>query len=167
MADQCSKEKTFMDKLAIGLFSLRHVAVIAVFCSMIGAVFLLGLGVLKTWLIVNSFFVDFSVSLAAVELIKVADTFLIGLALMIFAFGVFDLFVYKVSAVVCPAKPDWLTFRTIDDLKQVLAKIILVILLIAFFEFVLKTSSSLDEAWELLAIPVGMVLFAWAFKLLK
>jgi uncharacterized membrane protein YqhA len=156
-----------MDRLAIALFSLRHVAVIAVFCSMMGSIFLLGLGAYKTYQIVESFFVDYNVPLVAVELIKIADTFLISLALMIFAFGVFDLFVHNVSAVICPVKPGWLTFRHIDDLKQVLAKVILVILLIAFFELVLKAAPSLDEAWELLIFPVGMLLFAWAFKLLK
>ena len=68
------------------------------------------------------------------RLITLVDDFLIGIVLLIFGLGSYELFISRID----PAReqsdirPDWLVFSSLEELKSVLGKVVLVILTINF-----------------------------------
>jgi len=92
----------------------------------------------------------------AVECIEIIDLFLLGTVLYIVALGLYDLFIDE-SLVV----PNWLMITSLDDLKDRLLGIIIVLLAVTFLGNVV--------AWDgtttilALGIAIGFVLFALGF----
>ncbi len=80
--------------------------------------------------------------------IKTVDDFLVGIVLLIFGLGSYDLFVSRID----PARdqtdirPDWLVFGSLEELKSVLGKVVLMILTITFLQVCvnMKFSTPLD-----------------------
>lgn len=85
------------------------------------------------------------------------DGFLLGIIMLIFAFGLYELFISKIDQA---EKEDGaskiLMIHTFDDLKDKLAKVILMILIVMFFEqaVFLKPAEPLELLYYALAIAL-------------
>ena len=105
------------------------------------------------------------------NIVKAVDGYLFAAILLIFALGLYELFVSKIERA---ENSDFATrllrLRSIDDLKDRLAKVILLILVVKFFQQALevKYASALDLLYLGLGILfVGAALFISGVKLGK
>jgi uncharacterized membrane protein YqhA len=92
------------------------------------------------------------------------DAFLIGLVLLIFAYGVYTLFIRRIELeekVVF----HWLEISSITSLKTLLAELIIIILFVKFLDVVIISIDKLT--WEILILPVSILLLALSLKFLE
>ncbi|MFH1898779.1 MAG: YqhA family protein [Candidatus Desantisbacteria bacterium] len=75
------------------------------------------------------------------HIIGAVDDFLLGTVLLIFSLGLYELFISKIDAAEKDARgSNILLIKSLDDLKDRLAKVILMILIVMFFKHVLHAS---------------------------
>jgi uncharacterized membrane protein YqhA len=126
------------------LSSSRYLVFIAIIGSFLASITLLiygGIDVIKIIVdtVVN---VDFS-SKGAKELalatIQVVDLFLIGTVLYLIALGLYELFIDDTIPV-----PDWLVIHTIDDLKEKLVGVIIIVMGVLFLGKLVSWDSKSD-----------------------
>lgn len=73
------------------------------------------------------------------HVVEVVDGYLLATVLLIFALGLYELFISKIDeAQTSESSSNVLLIRSLDDLKTRLAKVILMILIVNFFERVLN-----------------------------
>lgn len=153
---------------------LRFLSIIAVAFSALGSLLMFLVGAEKTVKALRIYFLGDqlttnppppphldSTDQAIIAIVESVDVFLIGIVLMIFALGVYYLFIRELPA---PPTRAWLHVTSVEQLKKSLMEVILVVLSVMF----LREMLYLGEAWtfESLAIPMGVALFAVALKLL-
>ncbi len=92
-----------------------------------------------------------------IAVVESVDAFLIALAMLIFALGVFNLFIGELKL-----PGEWLRVKSIERLKQVLMEVILVVLAVLFLRGLFLFE---DLPWRLLVIPVAVALLALAVRL--
>ena len=93
------------------------------------------------------------------------DIYLFATVLLIFSMGLYELFISKISTAGRhqDSRPQWMKINSLDDLKSALGKVILMILIVWFFEqsLIIKYHTALD----LLYLGVGILLVAGALYL--
>ena len=77
-------------------------------------------------------------STALVELLEVIDTFLLATVVLIFAIGLYELFIGELST------PDWLVIDSLTRLKGKLSDVIILVLAIKFLEYFAGGRPALD-----------------------
>lgn len=98
------------------------------------------------------------------EAVKALDGFLLAMAVLIFAFGIYELFVSDLDeARGHDLAGRILVVRSLDDLKSRLGKVILVIMVVTLFEALLEFHA--EGALDLLAMAGAIVLAAGALYL--
>lgn len=151
----------------------RAVGLIAVISSAFGALLMAVIGATKTIKALTSFIPEgfsnttetSSEANASIALIAQAiDAFLIALVLVIFGAGIYRLFVRRIPAVEDDVGEDVTKIRSIGQLKNILAELVIIILFVKFLEIGLNSSEQLD--WSMLVLPAGTLLLAAALKLL-
>lgn len=96
------------------------------------------------------------------HVITAVDDYLLATVLLIFALGLYELFISKID----PAEENAhqssriLLIKTLDDLKDRLAKVILMILIVSFFKNVVHTK--FDNPLNILYLGFGILLVALA-----
>jgi uncharacterized membrane protein YqhA len=100
---------------------------------------------------------------AMVAVLQSMDAFLIGLVLLIFSFGVYNLFIAEIKPPKTLAGAPWARITSIERLKQVLVEVIIVVLAVLFLWELLLLEE--DATWNVLVVPIGIVLLAAALKL--
>ena len=97
------------------------------------------------------------------DIVGIVDGYLLGAILVIFGFGLYELFIGNIAAVEqSPVAPRLLQVRSIDDLKDKLGRVVLLILVVKFFQqaLELKYQSPLDLMYLALGIlVVGAALY--------
>lgn len=80
----------------------------------------------------------------SIMLISSVDSFLFATVLLIFAMGIYELFISKIDPAsrTADSRPNWLAIQSLDDLKNALGKVILMILIVRLFE------SAVDMRYE-------------------
>lgn len=98
-------------------------------------------------------------------LITVVDDFLIGIVLLIFGLGSYDLFISRIDAALEQGdiRPDWLVFGSLDELKSVLGKVVLMILIINFLRLTIETD--FQGPLDLVYLGAGIGFVALGLKL--
>lgn len=95
-----------------------------------------------------------------INVITLVDILLVGIALLIFGMGTYDLFISRLE----PAKEqkdirsDWFVFDSLDALKDKLGKVVIIILVITFLKSVVHVE--FKEPIELLWLGGGICLVA-------
>lgn len=94
------------------------------------------------------------------SIIMAIDLYLIAVVLLIFAFGLYELFICKIQ-VKDESQSKVLEIHTLDQLKDKLAKVIVMALIVAFFSKVLNmgmktTQDMLFFAISILALAIGL-----------
>lgn len=141
-------------------FNMRYIIIIPVFITFIGAFIMFIIGALEAWNSVSRFLAaDYEGS--QLGLILGIDAFLLGLVLLIFSYGIYDLFLSKFDIADRPSvRPSWMRFKEVGELKIILAQVILIILTINFFELVFIQMDDPESFQDFMIIPVGIILIS-------
>jgi uncharacterized membrane protein YqhA len=138
------------------LASSRFFIIFAVLGSFLASTAALIYGTLSTvQLIVHSFgtgdYSEHGTKVLAVGLVGMIDTFLLGTVLYIIAAGLYQLFLDDDLPL-----PKWLQITTLDDLKERLLGVVIVLLAVSFLGDLVEW----DGTWNILAegISVGIVI---------
>lgn len=101
----------------------------------------------------------------SVTLISSVDSFLFATVLLIFAMGIYELFISKIDPAsrTADSRPNWLQIHSLDDLKSAIGKVILMILIVRLFESAVKMKY--DRPLDLLYLGLGVVFVAVALYL--
>lgn len=98
------------------------------------------------------------------HVVEVIDGFLLAAVLFIFATGLYELFISKIDiAEANLSAKNVLHITSLDQLKNRLAKVILMIMIVSFFEYVLKMQFTTPE--DLLYLSSGIALIGLALYL--
>ena len=153
------------------LWSGRLFVILAVVFGMIGAIALFVIASFDLWemakLVYNVYvnhihpekFHEEVVGL----IIGAVDLYLIAVVMLIFSFGLYELFISELDPAKTSASSKILEIHSLDELKDKLAKVIVMVLIVSFFKKVLHTEY--DGALEMLyfAISIFMLSFALYF----
>lgn len=98
-------------------------------------------------------------------IVKAVDGYLIAAIVLIFALGLYELFVKKIDAVQEAARtmPRLVQVANLDDLKDRIAKLVLLVLIIEFFQYALKLKYT--NPLDLLYLAVGVLFIGGALYL--
>jgi uncharacterized membrane protein YqhA len=156
------------------LWNFRLIILLGVLGLLVGSLVIFLLGVMETYVLTALFFneiISHGLHISEeiynkiiVQIITIVDDFLLGIVLLIFGLGTYDLFISRID----PAekqmdiRPNWLVFESLDELKSVLGKVVLMILIINFLKIVVNTSFS--EPIHLLYLGAGIALMAISLK---
>ena len=98
------------------------------------------------------------------HVVGIIDGYLLATILLIFSLGLYELFVGKIEkAELAETSSSVLLIESLDDLKSRLAKVILMILIVKFFEHAI--AMSFDTAIDLLYLAGGIALIGLALYL--
>ena len=86
--------------------------------------------------------------LVAIDLIKLMDIFLIATVLFIFAMGMYELFIDKLSL------PEWLIITNLHDLKVKLGSVIILVMCITFLEHLVEWRDPLGTLFFGIAVAI-------------
>jgi uncharacterized membrane protein YqhA len=101
---------------------------------------------------------------AITAIVKAVDGFLIGAIMVIFAIGLYELFVNRINvADVSDSTPRLLRVDTLDELKDRLIKVVLLLCTIEFFQYAMQLNYK--HTLELLYLAAGILLLAGALYL--
>jgi len=161
------------------LYAVRYMSWIAVIASLIGSLLMFLIGGYKTIIAVGEF-LGFSTiispneplsqhispgNLAMASMVSAVDVFLFALILLIFAFGVYHLFIADHEKHKDFPLPAWARINSVTELKTTLAQVIIIILFVDFLES--AVSAGLQWVpWEALVSPIAILLLAGALRLI-
>ena len=131
------------------LWNFRYITILAVILSILSAFTLILIGswdIIEAVIFYNPLF-DASISSnneLLFKLISAIDLFLIGIVLLIFGFGIYELFVSEIDFANSKFTESTLKIRDLDQLKNKIIKVIIIVLIVKFFEKVLKFSENFN-----------------------
>ena len=156
------------------IFRARYVSVVAVIFGAIGAVLMFVIGAVTTVDSVVTYlgghddaaFSSDAALAATVEIVSALDQFLLGLVLLVFAFGVYSLWIVTDTGEETSniRTPGWIKVSSVTDLKLQLIEVVAVLLAVLFLKGVL---SKPETAWTDLVVPISVVLFAGTVWLIR
>ena len=98
------------------------------------------------------------------HVVEIIDGYLLATVLLIFSLGLYELFISRIDQAADSETHSRVLFiRNLDDLKNRLAKVVLMILIVKFFEHALNMS--FDTAMNLLVFAGGIALIGLALFL--
>lgn len=103
--------------------------------------------------------------LATIELLECLDDFLVGLAFLYFAYGIYSLFIQLGRK--DPTMPRWLRVSSIGSLKKTLLEVLVVLLTVVFVKGLLERLSFRGLEWTYLVIPLSILAIAASTRLLQ
>jgi uncharacterized membrane protein YqhA len=97
---------------------------------------------------------------------EIVDGYLFAAILIIFALGLYELFISKIDAIeASPIATRLLLIRSLDDLKDRLAKVVFLILIVRYFQYALE--AEIHAPLDLLYLAIGIPLIAVSLYLTK
>ncbi|HHN73260.1 MAG TPA: YqhA family protein, partial [Thermopetrobacter sp.] len=97
------------------------------------------------------------------HVVQVIDGYLLATVLLIFALGLYELFISRIDQADTSTSSRILSIRNLDDLKNRLAKVILMILVVKFFDHAI--SMKFDSSYDMLSFAGGIALIGLALFL--
>jgi uncharacterized membrane protein YqhA len=99
---------------------------------------------------------------ATIEVVRALDQFLLGLVLLVFAFGIFSLFLSTEGREEREriGEPEWLQVTSVGELKIKLLETVSVLLAVLFLKGTLKGPANASLEWRSLVGPLAVALFA-------
>ena len=158
LEEQSRMERVF-EKI---LWSTRYAVILAVVFSVLGSVALFVLG---SYEIMETLFVNLPPLIMGethdhshmlLKLITAIDLYLIGVVLLIFGFGIYELFISKIDIARADKGITILEIENLDELKNKIIKVIIMVLIVSFFERILKISQSYNEPIEMLYFAISV-----------
>ena len=137
----------------------RYFAIVGVVFGLLASLTAFAWGALKSVLLVGKL-VHGNLDGMAVGLVQVMDAFLIAAGLLIFAFGLYELFVGSLSL------PKWLVIDSLDSLKSKLSGVVIMVMAVAFLERLESAETGRDVLYQGLGVAaVAAVLVALTAKI--
>lgn len=149
------------------LWKSRLVVLMAVISGVIGAFALFVLGSYEIFKTVDAVFPlnehAGGYSNVLIGIIGAVDLYLIGIVLLLFSFGVYELFVSKIDIARLHSEITILDIGSLDELKNKVLNVIVVVLIVTFFKQILTVNFStplemLFFALAIVAVTVGVYL---------
>ncbi len=159
------KLENFVEK---SLWTVRFLTIIPVFFGVISVIVLFILGsleiieALKLCLDISS---EGSYQKILSNIIGGIDFYLIGIVLIIFSFGIYELFISKIDIGRQNTEIQILSITSLDQLKDKILKVIVMVLVVAFFKKDLEMS--ITTPLELLYLAISIILIAASSYLLR
>ena len=129
----------FEEKFEKGLWSTRFIVIIAVILSIISSISLFLLGgweIIQATTFNNPLFnenINNNNDLLF-KIISSIDLFLIGIVLLIFGFGVYELFINEINFAKGKFAESTLKINNLDQLKNKIIKVIIIVLIVKFLK---------------------------------
>ncbi|RBQ26221.1 YqhA family protein [Arcobacter sp. CECT 9188] len=149
-----------------GLWKSRFIVVFAVIFGFLGAVILFivaSIDVINVAKFVITTFLEgthpehFHEDIVA-GIIGAVDLYLIAVVLLIFAFGIYELFISKIDEANTSDENSILNISSLDQLKDKIAKVIIMVLVVNYFQRVIHTKY--ETPLELLYFALAIVALA-------
>ena len=146
-----------------GLWASRFITLLAVIFAILGAVimFIIASADIFHALILTykyyfaSYHPDNFHADVVAQVIGAIDVYLIGVVLLIFGFGIYELFISEIDIAKEGENSQVLYISSLDQLKDKIAKVIVMVLVVNFFQRVLHTTYS--GALEMLYFALSIV----------
>lgn len=154
------------------VWSTRLVVLLAVVASLLTAIALFYMSTIDAWALISHLLHYGSPSLSMEErlelraetithVVEMVDGYLLATVMLIFGMGLYELFINKIEAAAdANVASSVLVINSLDDLKARLAKVVLMILIVRYFEFAL--GMSFTTVLELLYFAMGIAFLATA-----
>ncbi len=155
------------------LWTVRFLAIVPVVFGIISVLFLFILGSLEIVMVLGEYkniFIGDKLSEDTVTKIMSGviggiDLYLIGIVLMIFSFGIYELFISKIDVARETDELQILEVRSLDQLKDKILKLIVVVLVVSFFKRVM--AMNVTSVTELLYLAIAILLISASGYLLR
>ena len=143
------------------LWSTRYIVIFAVIFSVIGSISLFVLGSFEIFetlykqlpKLMSGEIKDHSEMLY--KLITAVDLYLIGVVLLIFGFGIYELFISKIDIAREDEAVTILEIENLEELKNKIIKVIIMVLIVSFFERILK-NQNFTEPQDMLYFAISI-----------
>ena len=160
------------NKFENALWSTRFIVLISVVLSIISSIILFLLGgwdiiqaiVYKNPLINNDIETNNELLF---NIISSIDLFLIGIVLLIFGFGVYELFISEINFAKDKFADSTLKINSLDQLKNKIIKVIIIVLIVKFFEKVLKLSHNFTTPKDLIFFSLSILAICIGYFLIN
>lgn len=165
-----NKLEQFFERL---LWESRIMVIMSVLASIFAALTLTIMGTYDILAVFLELFHSFSDSQvyeqyhkeAVVHIISAIDSYLIATVLLIFGIGLYELFISKIDYAEKDTKSSRvLIIHSLDQLKDKLAKVIVMVLIVTFFKY--AVSFKYEDMLNLLYLSIGIILIALAIYFL-
>ncbi len=142
-------------------FGCRYIIIVIVIATLLASVTMLIAGFRTTmdgiYLIKNIFSYSFKSNYIVSKFITAVDEFLFATVLFIFSIGLYELFIKGEEK---ETKPHWLHIKSLEDLKEALGRVVLVILIITFFKNAISMSYGTPTSLVYLGIAILLIAFS-------
>ena len=101
------------------------------------------------------------------NIISSIDLFLIGIVLLIFGFGVYELFISEINFAKDKFADSTLKINSLDQLKNKIIKVIIIVLIVKFFEKVLKLSHNFTTPNDLILFSLSILAICIGYFLIN
>jgi len=149
------------------LWESRFMIFLAVVASVFAAFVLILIGTYDIYLVIKDatqmfsskeYFKEFHKE-AIKHIVSAVDVYLISTVLLIFGLGLYELFISKIDPMEEDTKSSKiLVVHTLDQLKEKLAKVILMVLIVTFFKYAIEFKY--EDIKNLLFLSIGVFLIA-------
>ena len=156
-----------------GVWNSRFLTLLSVIFSLFGALILFVVASMDIWHVMTLIYDMFVHHIhpeslhedVVSEIIGAIDLYLIAIVMLIFGFGVYELFISKIDAAEeSDNATEVLKIHSLDQLKDKIAKVIVMVLVVNFFQRVLHTEY--NGALEMLYFSGSIFLLALALYFL-
>ncbi|RXE56508.1 hypothetical protein ABH15_05300 [Methanoculleus taiwanensis] len=143
------------------LWNSRFIVLLGVIFGALSAIVLFIAGSLEVFNILTEYIVTDSHLThedILIAIIGAVDFYLIGLVLLIFSFGIYELFISEIDI----ARKDdsfgsILEVSSLDDLKNKIIKVIIMVLIVSFFQRILTMQFTTSMDMLAMAISIGVI----------
>ncbi len=155
------------------LWTVRFLAIVPVVFGIISVVVLFILGSLEIILVLGEYvnlivgkeISENTVAKIMSGVIGGIDLYLIGIVLLIFSFGVYELFISRIDIARESDELQILEVKSLDQLKDKILKVVIVVLIVSFFKRVMELH--VNSVMEMLYLAIAILLISASGYLLR
>jgi len=154
--------RTFLDIF----LSLRGIMLIGSIGAIMGSILMFLQGTLYLYEAWHTLFEpgDIGGKQLTVPVLEAVDSFLFGIVLDIFAYGIAIGFVFNLRHVDDRRLPAWMKVAGVGQLKETLAEVVLVVLIVIFARTVVEAEGKFE--YHMLVLPISVLFIAAALRLI-
>ena len=101
------------------------------------------------------------------NIISSIDLFLIGIVLLIFGFGVYELFINEIDFAKGKFSDSTLKIKSLYQLKNKIIKVIIIVLIVKFFEKILKLTPEFTSPNDVLLFSISILAICIGYFLIN
>jgi len=144
------------------LWNMRFVVILGVIFGALSALVLFIAGSLEIFDILKEYAIASDLHMThediLIGIIGAIDFYLIGLVLLIFSFGIYELFISKLDIARMQGEfGNILEVKNLDDLKNKIIKVIIMVLIVSFFQRILSMTFTTSMDMLAMAISISVI----------